>query len=612
MSRLKLMSESDGRKTADLLMSDMGRRLATTPPDVCPVDMVRSFVGVCHAQSCGKCTPCRVGLSQLLTILGDILNGKGNDKSIELLEKTAEVIADTADCAIGYDAARIVLTSINNFKDDYLEHVNRKRCKGGFATAVPCTKNCPANVDVPGYLALINEKRYDEAVELIRKDNPFPVTCAYICEHPCETHCRRRMIDYSLNIRALKRYAVDHVGEAKAQKKAESTGKKVAVIGAGPSGLTAAYFLSLMGHSVTVFEKQQRAGGMLRYGIPAYRLPREKLDKDINSILKTGVELKLNVDVGSDVKFNEIKDSHDAVFISIGAHLGSSARIEGEELEGVMSAVELVRDMGNDTPPDLRGKRVIVIGGGNVAMDVTRTCIRLGAVSVDVAYRRRRVDMTAQAEEIEGAIAEGASILELKSPIKIVADDSGRACALLVMPQIPGEVGKDGRPKPIDSALKPERLPADLIIVAVGQRADVGHFKESGVLVTRKNLIEADEFGQHSTDPKIFAGGECVTGPATVIRAIEAGKVAAANIDKFLGFNHEIKTDIEVPAPKLENKPARGRINTAERPVFQRRNDFGCIEIGLTEEEALFESSRCLRCDASGFGTFRGGREFGW
>ncbi len=612
MSRLKLMSESEGRKVADLLMADMGRRLATTPPDVCPVDLVRSFVGVCHTQSCGKCTPCRVGLSQLLVILGDILEGRGEEGSVELLEKTAKVIADTADCAIGYDAARIVLTSINNFREDYVEHVQRKRCKGGFATAVPCTKSCPANVDVPGYLALINEKRYDEAVELIRKDNPFPVTCAYICENPCEIHCRRRMIDYAVNIRALKRYAVDNAGEARVQEKAAPTGKKVAVIGAGPSGLTAAYFLSLMGHSVTVFEKQRHPGGMLRYGIPAYRLPREKLDEDIECILKTGVELKLNVDVGKDIKFDEIKDSHDAVFISIGAHLGLSARIEGEELEGVMSAVELVRDMGNDNPPDLKGKRVIIIGGGNVAMDVARTCVRLGAVTVDVAYRRRRVDMTARAEEIEGAIAEGASILELKSPIKIVADDSGRACALLVMPQIPGEVGKDGRPKPIDSALKPERLPADLIIVAVGQKADIGHFKESGVLVTRKNMIEANDFGQQSIDSKVFAGGECVTGPATVIRAIQGGKVAAANIDTFLGFNHEITTDIAVPGPKLENKPARGRIDTAERPVFQRRSDFSCIEIGLTEEEALFESSRCLRCDASGFGTFRGGREFGW
>lgn len=593
-------------------MSDMGRRLATTPPDVCPVDLVRSFVGVCHAQSCGKCIPCRVGLSQLLVILADILEGRGDEGSIELLEKTAGVIEDTADCAIGYDAARIVLTSINNFRDDYMEHVQRKRCKGGFATAVPCRKLCPANVDVPGYMALINEKRFEEAVELIRKDNPFPVTCAYVCEHPCEKNCRRRMIDYAVNIRALKRYAVDHVGAAPERKKAEPTGKKVAVIGAGPGGLTAAYFLALMGHEVTVYEKQQRAGGMLRYGIPAYRLPRKKLEEDIATILRTGVELKLNIDVGGDISFKEIKDASDAVFISIGAHIGSSARLEGEELEGVMSAVELLRNMGNENPPDLKGKKVVVIGGGNVAMDVTRTCIRLGASAVSVAYRRRRVDMTAQTEEIEGAIAEGATILELKSPMKIEADESGRACALWVMPQIPGEVGKDGRPRPVDSALEPERLPADLIIVAVGQQTDAKHFKESGVLVTRRNLLEVNESEQQSCDLKIFAGGECVTGPATVIKAIQAGKTAAANIDEFLGFKHEITTDIKVPEPKLENKPARGRINTTERPAFQRRYDFGCIEIGLTEEEALFESSRCLRCDASGFGTFRGGRQFGW
>ncbi|NLC73350.1 MAG: FAD-dependent oxidoreductase [Ruminococcaceae bacterium] len=608
---LKNLTET--QKTANSLMVDMGRRLAATPPGVCPVELARSFVTVCHAQSCGKCVPCRIGLGQLSNLLLDVIEGRAKDlDTIDLIKNTAQAIHDSADCAIGFDAARIVLTGIENFRDDYEEHILHNRCKGGFTAPVPCTALCPANVDVPGYISLINAGRNADAVRLIRKDNPLPVACGYICEHPCETHCRRNLIDYALNIRALKRYAVDNAGIVPAPLCDEPTGKKVAVIGGGPSGLTAAYYLSLMGHAVTIFEKRLQLGGMLRYGIPAYRFPRELLDQDIDAILETGIEVVSGVGVGDDIPFEKILNDYDAVYVTIGAHEGAKARIEGEDLNNVMSAVELLRKIGDGDLPNFKGKTVAVIGGGNVAMDAVRTCIRLGADNVYCVYRRRKKDMTAQEEEIEGALAEGAELLTLRAPIRIEDDGNGNACSLWLKPQIPSRVQADGRPSPKNAKLAPERLAADIIIIAVGQKTDTKPFEASGMPITPRGLFESTASGQAAPGSKVFTGGECVTGPATVIRAIAAGKTVAANIDEFLGYDHEISVNIDIPVPSPENNPPRGRVNTSNRVAFERKCDFDCIEKGMTDEEAEAESSRCLRCDSYGYGTFRGGRELAW
>ena len=611
LSRLDIKSPSRAQTVVDNLYRDVERRIAASPPGLCPVDMSLSFLQLCHAQSCGKCVPCRIGLGQLSKLIATVLDGTGSMDTIAIIEKTARSILNTADCAIGRDAARLVLDGLEGFRDDYEEHVNHRRCLAGLQLPVPCVALCPAGVDVPGYMALVGEGRCADAVRLIRKDNPFPVSCAYICEHPCEARCRRNMIDDAINIRGLKRYAVDHAGVVPQPECAPSTGKKVAIIGGGPSGLSCAYYLALMGHKVTVFEERDKLGGMLRYGIPSYRFPRHLLDEEIDSILSLGIEAHTNVTVGRDISVEELQKEYDCLYIAIGAHQDKKVGIPGEDSRHVLSAVEMLRAIGDDVMPDFTGKRVVVIGGGNVAMDVTRSSIRLGAEKVTCVYRRRVEDMTALPDEVTGAMAEGAELLTLMAPVRIEADEEGNAAALWVQPQLIGEADKSGRPRPNKADLPEQRIPADIIVVAIGQGIEIQGFEQAGVPIKRGTFV-AGLSGQVGDMGNLFAGGDCVTGPATAIRAIAAGKVAAANIDEDLGFRHEITVDVDIPAPRLNNRAPHGRINTTEREACERRCDFEDIECGLTEEGAYTEASRCLRCDHYGYGIFRGGRNVKW
>ena len=368
MSRLDIMTPSHAQTVIDGLYRDVERRIAASPPGLCPVDLAKSFLDLCHAQTCGKCVPCRIGLGQLSELMEQVLEGEATMETISIIERVARVIVNSADCAIGRDAARLVLDGVQGFRDDYEEHILRHRCLGGMREPVPCVALCPAGVDIPGYLVLIKYGRYADAVRLIRKDNPFPSACAYICEHPCEARCRRNMIDDAVNIRGLKRYAVDNAGYVPQPDCAEPTGKKVAVIGGGPSGLSAAYYLALMGHKVTVYEKCAKLGGMLRYGIPNYRLPREVLDAEIASMLALGIDVHVNVNVGDDVTFDELRQQNDALYIALGAHTDKKTGIEGEDAEGVISAVEMLREIGDDHMPDFRNKDIVVIGGGSVEL----------------------------------------------------------------------------------------------------------------------------------------------------------------------------------------------------------------------------------------------------
>ena len=612
MSRLDIKTPSQTQAVVDQLYRNVERRIASSPPGLCPIDMALNFLNLCHAQTCGKCVPCRIGLGQLSRMLQEVLDGQPDSRILHRIEETAQTIVDTADCAIGINAAQLVLMGLRGFRDDYEEHILRHRCLGSLKNPVPCVALCPAGVDIPGYIALTHAGRYQDAVRLIRKDNPFPTACAYICEHPCEARCRRRMVDDAVNIRALKRYAVDHAGEVPQPPCAPATGKKVAVVGGGPGGLSAAYYLALMGHQVTVFEKRKSLGGMLRYGIPDYRFPRQLLDAEIASILTLGIEVRTSVNVGVDVTFDQLKAAYDCLYLSIGAQTDKKAGIPGEESPGVISAVELLRGIGDGNMPDFSGKRVVVIGGGNVAMDVTRSAIRLGAEKVTCVYRRRKEDMTALPEEVEGAEAEGAELLTLQAPVRIESDDTGAAAALWTQPQIPGEMDRQGRPRPGGAQAPEERIPAELIIVAVGQGVETLGFEQTGILIQRGGTFLAGSDTRLPEMEGVFAGGDCVTGPATVIRAIAAGKAAAANIDEYLGFHHEITTDVQVPAPRFSDLRPRGRSDTTQRDAGERKQDFACIECGLTAEEAERESSRCPRCDHFGYGVFKGGRVEKW
>lgn len=611
MSRLSIETPGRAQNVLDGLHRDMERRIGASAYGLCPVDMSLNYLRLCHAQTCGKCVPCRIGLGQLEVLIEQVLDRTATMETINIIERTAKVIADSAGCAIGYEAAYMVLKGIRGFREDYEEHVQHGRCISALSYPVPCVSACPAHVDVPGYVALVNEGKYEEAVRLIRKDNPFPSACAYVCVHSCEAHCRRAMVDDAINICGLKRFAVDNAKAEPAKILYEKTGKTVGIIGGGPGGLTAAYYLAQMGHKVTVYEQRPKLGGMLRYGIPDYRLPQEVLERDIEHILTTGINVITDVSIGRDVTMEDIQKSYDAVYISIGAHNDKKLGIEGEEAENVVSAVSLLRRIHEGNAPDFTGKRICVIGGGNVSMDATRTAKRLGAESVTCVYRRRVDDMTALAEEIEEAMAEGCQILPLQTPARIEKDAEGKVAALWTVPQIIGPYGKDGRPKPIPADVPEFRIACDYVIVAIGQAIDARPFEAIGIK-TFKGMIQAEDTSSVADVDNVFAGGDAVSGPATVIRAVAAGKVAAANIDAYLGFEHKIKTDVVVPPAHLTNAPPCGRVNLKSHCAPDCKGNFDLVVEGMSRKEADQESERCLRCDYFGFGSFRGGRTGEW
>ena len=556
--------------------------------------------------------PCRDGLPQLAKIVRRVLDCEATSDELGAARILAEMIRDSSDCAIGYEAAAQFLEGLNKHADVYESHVERHACTPGTEQKVPCEALCPAHVNVPAYIALVAAGDYAGAVNMVRKDNPLPTACALVCEHPCERRCRRGLLDAPVNIRGIKKFAVDScaVDTAPVPPRAPETGRRVAIVGGGPSGLTCAYFLSLMGHSVVLFEARKHLGGMLRYGIPAYRLPRERLDEDIAAILAVGgIEVRLETKVDT-VAVNGLRSEFDAVYVAIGAQKGKGLRIDGAKADGVISAVDLLGRIGDGDYPDFTGKRVAVIGGGNVAMDCVRTAVRAGASDVSCVYRRRVADMTALEAEIESAIAEGVEMVTLESPDSIEVDELGRVTALVTQPQMISVV-KGGRPS-VKAADKPKRrIPADVILVAVGQGIESQPFEDAGMLA-EWNEFKASEFleaqGAEGVIPGVFVGGDCQTGPATAIKAIGAGKVAARNIDEYLGYHHKLDCGVEVPAPAANDRAPKGRVEISERPARERKRDFGYVEMPMSREEAVQECGRCLRCDHFGCGAMEGGR----
>ncbi|EHL19204.1 NAD(P)-binding protein [Peptoanaerobacter stomatis] len=609
MSRLELRSRSNSQLIVEDIYDDLSRRIKSGPIGVCPVDTTRAFIEMCHSQTCGKCVPCRVGLLQLKHLITDVLRGNADISVIDLIEETAKSIYETADCAIGYEAAQMVYKSVKYCRDDYEEHIKSRRCTCLNTQPVPCVSLCPAGIDIPGYIALVKEERYADAIRLIRKDNPLPTTCAYICEHPCEERCRRNMIDDSINIRGIKRVASDYAREVDPPKCNISTGKKIAIIGGGPAGLSAAYYLQLMGHQTTVYEMLPKLGGMLRYGIPNYRLPKKRLDDDIDAILKTGVEVKFGIKIGVDIDFNELSKKYDATLITIGASTDKKLGLEGEDNENVVSAVKFLREVGLDKAKRLDGKKTVVIGGGNVAMDAVRTAVRLGSEKVSCVYRRRTADMTALPMEIEGALAEGVELITLKAPKKLEIID-GVLKGIWVTPQMISKI-KDKRANVIPSGEDDELIECDNIIVAIGQDIETKHYEDAGIPVAKGKIFSLPTGGFDAL-PNIFSGGDCASGPATVIKAIAAGKVLAANIDEYLGYRHEISCDVEIPIPSKDDRQPCARTELGEREACDRKNDFEEIEICMPKKAAMQECGRCLRCDHYGFGIFKGGRENLW
>lgn len=578
------------------------RRVEAMPPGECPVGMMLGLLQTAEMQTCGKCTPCSQGIPKIERLLRQIETFEATEGTLEELRRAATLLHDTADCAVGWQAGALVLQGLDTFREEILCHIERGMCAPGTHQTVPCMTLCPAHVNVPAYIALAERGNCADAVKMIRRDNPFPTACALVCEHPCEERCRRTMVDAPINIRGIKKYIVDTVAAdtVATPEPLAATGKRIAVVGGGPSGLTCAYFLALMGHGVTVFESRKQLGGMMRYGIPAYRFPRERLDEDIRAILGAGDITVKTEHVIDAAEMTRLQREYDAVYVAIGAQGGKLLDLPGIDADGVMSAVGLLSKLGGGEMPDFAGKKVVVIGGGNVAMDCARASVRAGAGSVTIAYRRRLEDMTALADEVEAAIAEGVEMMTLQAPERIEVDENGNATALICRPQRIGAV-KRGRPAPI-ATTKPElRLEADIVLVAVGQEIMCAPFEEFGMVADRTYLV-ADEYLKAHEQSNVYVGGDCHWGPKTVIMAIAGGKAAAYNIDHMLGFDHELDCGVEAPPAHGNDRTEYGRVQIAERPAVVRKCDFDHVELPMSGEEAAQECGRCLRCDVYGVG----------
>ena len=608
MARLSVAPRAKDDAKFATFLDEYERRVEAMPPGMCAVAMQLDLLLAGGCQTCGKCVPCREGIAHIETLLEEVLAFDAEPDVLDEIRAQATVVRDTADCAIGWHAAEVLLAGLSMFKEEFESHVKQGKCREGVAQTVPCETLCPAHVNVPAYIALAGSGDYAGAIGMVRKDNPFPTACAFVCEHPCEKRCRRTLIDAPINIRGIKKFAVDQLAadQVPTPAPAAPTGKKVAIVGGGPSGLTCAYFCALMGHEVHVLEMRKQLGGMMRYGIPAYRFPRERLDEDIRAIVSAG-NVTVHTECRSDAEgMRRLSEEYDAVYVAIGAQGGKTLKLDGADAEGVMSAVDLLTKIGDDDYPDFTGKNVVVVGGGTVAMDCARTSVRAGAASVTVAYRRRLEDMTALRAEIDSAMQEGVEMMTLQAPDHIEVEN-GQAVALYTQPQFIGPV-KRGRPAPQKADKPLVRVPADVVLIAVGQDIESAPFEEAGMQADRTYFEADDGLKSVGSLDNVFVGGDCQVGPKTVIIAIGAGKVAARNIDDYLGFNHELDCGVEVPPAAANWRQPCGRVNIVERPARERKGDFDAVEVEMSAEEAFQEARRCLRCDHFGCGVLDEGR----
>lgn len=464
------------------------------------------------------------------------------------------------------------------------------------AVTARCTATCPAGINVPRYVRAISQGKYDEALAVIREANPLPSICGRVCFAPCEDTCRQGKQNEPISIRMLKRFVTDKVTEPRPEKvNVNPTGKRIAIIGSGPAGLTTAYFIAKMGHQVTIFEALPKPGGMMRVGIPEYRLPKDALDQDIKHIVELGVEIRVNTKVESlDQLFEQ---GFNAILIAIGAHSGIRIGVEGENNPRVVDCVTLLRDISSGKSANL-GDKVIVIGGGNAAIDASRTAIRLGSKEVIIAYRRTRSEMPASAAEVEAALEEGIKIEYLVAPTKIMGDDSKVRVEFTRMNL--GAPDASGRPRPEPIPGSEFTIDVDFIIAAIGQSPNIP--EAFGLSIKRGNVLKVDSFLTTSREG-VFAAGDAVLGPASVIEAIAQGKKVAESIDKYLGGSGVLQTEKAPPESLIARTDLVERLKERQRPATLcismdvRNNSFSEVELGLSEEMTIEEGKRCLRCD---------------
>lgn len=602
---LNVSMDYDSLKELGAMMGSGG--LIIMDENTCMVDLARYFLDFIQDESCGKCTPCRIGTKRMLEILNRISHGLGQDGDIELLIDLGTQIRDSALCGLGQTAPNPVLSTIRYFRDEYEAHIKNKKCPACVCNSLfdaPCSHTCPAGTQVPQYVALVGARRFTDALRLIRDKNPFTSVCGRVCNAPCEDKCRRAQIDEPISIRALKRFAADSAesGDLPSPSKRMSrvAGKKVAIIGAGPAGLTAAYHLARMGHVPTVFEADPIAGGMLASCIPPYRLPRKVLAGEIDMIKQLGVEIKLNTRVGKDIPFEKIKKDYAAVFIATGADKGWTLGIPGEDLSGIYDSITFLKDVNLAKNTIKVGEKVAVVGGGNAAIDAARTALRLGAKKVTIVYRRLRDDMPAAEEEIHEAEVEGIEIKYLSLPVEAVGDGGKLKILKCQMLEL-ADFDKSGRraPKPIEGAVFD--LPVDTVITAISQEPDV-KFAGEDLKTRRGGTVQIEESTMKTNIDGVFAGGDVVKGPWTVIGAIGDGIKAAISIDRYLGGYGELASDaeeIEIPkAPEDVDDIVETPRVCCNVLAVEKRVGMTEVDLGFTREQALREAARCLRCDA--------------
>jgi len=579
----------------------------------CMVEIARFFLSFTQSESCGKCAPCRLGTTQMLEILTRITRGQGRMEDIDTIRELGETLTEASLCGLGQACPKPALSTLKYFLKEYEDHIKEHRCAGAVCDSMvisACQHACPAGIDVPNYVAAIADGEYDKSVAIIRERNPFPSVCGRICIHPCEYKCRRGELDQPVAIRALKRVAADwyfeNIGPAR-EPFPVTREKKIAIVGAGPAGLTCAYFLAKMGFKTTVFEAQPVAGGMLGIAVPEFRLPRQVIEEEIQYIENCGVEIRYNSPIDAKHTFNDLlSEGYGAVFIAAGAQASKQIGIPGEDedLEGIYYGLDFLSNvrLGKEVP--LSGKTV-VIGGGNVAVDVARTALRSGARDVQIFCLEPRDEMPAWEKDVEEAIEEGIVISPEASPSRINQKD-GRVTGIEFTHCV-CVFDDEGCFNPTCDLEDTRLVEADNIIISIGQAADMSFLSADsqlerelwGALVVNTNTLATNV-------PGVFAGGDFTTGPTFVIRAISSGRRGAIAINKYLTGDdspvyipdeksvRHTATKLALEEETTEDKP---RIEAEFEDARERVCDFREVEKGFTEAEACREATRCLRCD---------------
>jgi NADH-quinone oxidoreductase subunit F len=576
--------------------------------DNCMVDVARYFVEFTRSESCGKCTPCRVGLDKALRTLTRITKGEGREEDLVELNELGRMIRDTSLCGLGQTAPNSILTTLRHFHHEFEDHIRAKRCHAGVCQDLalsPCENSCPLHMNIPRFLQLYKEGRLADAFESVIMDNPLPASTGRVCQHPCDDRCRRQTLDESVNMREVHRVIADSVlltdlfdemvGRIVAKRR-PPTGRTVAVAGAGPTGLTAAFYLALLGHDVTVFDSHSEAGGMLRFALPEYRMPKAVLDREVEIIRRLGVRFVFDTRVGADVSLNDLDAKFDAVFLSIGTWKESWVYLPGTELTGVTPALPFLENEASDRPMKL-GDRVVIIGGGNAAIDSARTAVRKGASAL-VVYRRERKDMPAIQEEVDAAEQEGVRFRFLAAPHRIVGEQ-GTVKAIEVVKTRLGEFDASGRRRPIETD-EVHIISCSSVILAVGEGVDADFCRASGLRIKENAMLDVDRYTLVTSREKFYAGGDLVSGASNISNAMGYGKEAARNIDYWL--TAESRFDSILPSfkydqtPPAQPSPCR-RHHAHELPVAIRGKTFQEAASALLPEEAHEEACRCLRCD---------------